>query len=267
MRGWGLKVLFDPAVLTPFYWYGSPYYAVTSAAGYVLYDWTCSNWPPPPMGTPPYPPSFIYSNGTDADTGLHYILITEMFMKLPPDMGFGGTGKLCTILFESHSLTEYTEIQFKLQDCGYTEALAGDKYAANGIDGHYNMPPNGVTFDNTYAGSASFPGGDPTGSEWHEIEPILCTYYTMTGWTDNTDGKLSPSDQFVLTPNAGGDPREFHVEWVNPDGEAGDGVPDLLATEKEIVPEFPLGSVAPIALIAAVAYIWWVTRRKRQEAV
>ena len=33
------------------------------------------------------------------------------------------------------------------------------------------------------------------------------------------------------------------------------------------VPEFPLGSIAPIALIAAIAYIWWVTRRKRQEAV
>jgi hypothetical protein len=32
-----------------------------------------------------------------------------------------------------------------------------------------------------------------------------------------------------------------------------------------VVPEFPLGSVAPIALIAAIAYIWWVTRRKRQE--
>jgi len=30
------------------------------------------------------------------------------------------------------------------------------------------------------------------------------------------------------------------------------------------VPEFPLGSVAPIALIAAVAYIWWVTKRKTQ---
>jgi len=33
------------------------------------------------------------------------------------------------------------------------------------------------------------------------------------------------------------------------------------------VPEFPLGSVAPIALIAAIAYIWWVTKRKTREAM
>jgi hypothetical protein len=34
-----------------------------------------------------------------------------------------------------------------------------------------------------------------------------------------------------------------------------------------VVPEFPLGSVAPIALIAAIAYIWWVTKRKTREAM
>ena len=33
------------------------------------------------------------------------------------------------------------------------------------------------------------------------------------------------------------------------------------------VPEFPLGSVAPIALIAVVAYIWWVTKRKTQKVM
>jgi hypothetical protein len=49
--------------------------------------------------------------------------------------------------------------------------------------------------------------------------------------------------------------------------------PDVLISMEDVdgwygepvVPEFPLGSVAPIALIAAIAYIWWVTRRKRQE--
>ena len=265
MRGWGLKVLFDPAVLTPFYWYGSPYYAVTSTTGYVLYDWTCSNWPPPPMGTPPYPPSFIPSNGTDPDTGLHYILITEQFLKLPPEMGFGGTGKLCTILFESHSLTAYTEIELKFEDCGYTEALAGDKYRINPIDGHYNMPSNGYLFEQ-FTGS-TWPPGDPRFTDWHELEPMYCETWTLESWIDNGDGKLTPSDQIDMTRASDSKNFDFHVEWVNPYGTAGDGVADLFVTKKEPVPEFPLGSVAPIALIAAVAYIWWVTRRKRQEAV
>jgi len=187
-----------------------------------------------------------------------------------PPTGAGGSGKLCTLGFLPLSETGYSLI-----DIFYDETMDAKYYQPGDVrnavdfvdDGHYNAPPLYRAYDCTYVGSASFPDGDPTGSEWHEVEPEPCTYWEMTSWTDNGDGKLSVSDQFELTPVVGGPTKEFHVEWVSPIPESGDGNADLMATEKEIVPEFPLGSVAPIALIAVVAYIWWVTRRRRQEAV
>ncbi len=144
---------------------------------------------------------------------------------------------------------------------GYKDTTEGE-YAINPVDGHYNMPPNGYLFETPEGGT--FPTGDPSFTDWHELEPVFCQNWTLESWLDNGDGHLSPSDQidmFRIEP-PDPDPYWFHVEWVNPAPVAGDGIPDMMATWKEDVPEFPLGSVAPIALIAVVVYIWWVTRRK-----
>jgi hypothetical protein len=213
----------------------------------------------------PYPPTSLSANGTTAE-GLGYVECSEAFLALPEGMGAGGVGKLCTLYFITKSSTAYTELTIVYEKSGYTEAEFGDKYRIYPIDGHYNMPPNGALFEQ-YTGS-TWPPASPIGTDWHELEPNYCEQWSLESWTDNADGKLSPSDQIDMTRASDAKNFDFHVEWVNPYGTAGDGVADMFVTQKPPpVPEFPLGSVAPIALIAAVAYIWWTTRRKRQEAV
>ncbi len=253
MHGWGLLVTVDPAVLTP-------QMAAGGSSGYFLYDWSFTNHPPPPFppGAPmPYPPSFVSSVGAD------YIEAGEFYLPLPPD-GATGVGKLCSLYFTSNSLTDYTELTIDVANSGYQDT-SGEKYLINPVDGHYNTPQDAM-FLEQYQGS-TWPTGDPTGSDWHELEPVYCTDWTMESFNDNGDGVLSPSDQVDMMRSSDPEPIWFHVEWTNPYGTAGDGIADMWVTLKPDIPEFPLGSVAPLALIAAVAYIWWVSRRKRQEAV
>ncbi len=65
----------------------------------------------------------------------------------------------------------------------------------------------------------SFPGGifpaytDPTGSVWHEDYPTWSNTWTVTGWIDNGDGTLSPSDQLFIDDGSGL-PEEYHVDQV-----------------------------------------------------
>jgi hypothetical protein len=255
LMGYGLKVTVDPTVLTPVG-------AVGGSAGYLLYDWSYATYPPLfPGGPIIHKPQFLFDLGTD------FVSVTEMFLDLPEGEGLGGTaGKACSLWFQSHSKTAYTEITVEpFPASGYQQVLDLLKFAVVGIDGHYNKPTDSMLLEQ-YTGS-TWPPGDPSGTDWHELDPDLCKQWTVDEWTDNGDGKLSPSDQLIMTRASPVETFEFHVEWVSPGPAAGDGTADLLVTLKPGVPEFPLGSVAPIALIAAVAYIWWVTRRKRQEAV
>jgi len=227
MRGWGLKVTVDPTVLTPSSAYGAD-------AGYFLYDWSLANFPPPfPWMPLPYPPTFLYSVGAD------FLLCSEMFVPVPP-YGAGGTGKLCTLYFESKSVTAYTELTVGLwPDSGYVDAT-NTKYAINQVDGHYNMPPNGCLFETPVGGM--FPTGDPTGSDWHELEPSYCEQWSLESWTDNGDGVLSPSDQIAMIRASAVEPVWFHVEWVSPAPVAGDGIAEMFVTEKILPPIPPLAS-------------------------
>ncbi len=54
---------------------------------------------------------------------------------------------------------------------------------------------------------------DPIGTTWHELYPTYCNWWDLIGWTDNTDGFLSASDQIDME-NATGWVYKFHVDVV-----------------------------------------------------
>jgi len=55
--------------------------------------------------------------------------------------------------------------------------------------------------------------GDPTNSSWHELWPAYAQDWELTGWTDNSDNKLSVGDKAVF--NSLSDP-EYDIKWVGP---------------------------------------------------
>ena len=107
------------------------------------------------------------------------------------------------------------------------------------------------------------PINEPLNTQWHELYPDYCKRYHLTEWEDtglDNPGELGPSDQIYLIDKETGVGAWYHVDDVSTD--------IIVKPEKPAaVPEFPLGSVAPIALIAVVAYIWWVTKRKTQKVM
>jgi len=254
---WAISCKVDPDVLMPLG-------ASGAGAGYFLYEFLVRSY-------------YIYYGFStslippiaDPAAGTLEWATEGILGPSPIPVGSGGSGKLVTLTFASKSETAYSPIDLFYEvdvDAWYWQAW--DTAAENPIpvdvvfDGHYNLPPGGHTMD----AMGFFPPPAPIGSDWHELEPNFSTEWSMESWEDNGDGLLSASDQVDMQHAGLPAPVWFHVEWVAPTIIPNDGIPDMLVMDKA-VPEFPLGSVAPLALIAAVAYIWWVTRRKRQEAV
>jgi hypothetical protein len=129
-------------------------------------------------------------------------------------------------------------------------------------DGAYiDETPNAMYFD---VGGSGFDPASPIGTDWHELYPTYCQWWTLESWEDNTDGVLSESDQIDLVQidPATGDTIWGHVEWLNPDPVPGDGKADLIIEVKPEVPEYPLGLelIMAFALMTPLIYLW---RRKR----
>jgi len=256
MMGWGLIVTVDPAVLMPVGGNGG-------VAGYFLYDWSLANYPPMFPGMPmPYPPNFL-----PPTVGDDYIDCAEMFLDIPSGAGESG-GKLCTLYFVSVQNT-YSEITIDLSS-GYQDK-AGNQYLANPIDGHYNMPPNSIALDCTTGAASPLDPSNPIGSGWHEIQPEYSNQYTLTSWKDNGDLKLSGSDQIDITDDTTGDVTWWHIEWFNPDfdpaTDQGDGEPDLIATSKADIPEYPsgVGLLMILAPLIPLAYLWRIRKEVRTK--
>jgi len=55
--------------------------------------------------------------------------------------------------------------------------------------------------------------GDPINSNWHELLPIYCQDWELTGWIDNSDGKLSVGDKASFNSQA---EPEYDVRWLGP---------------------------------------------------
>jgi hypothetical protein len=132
-------------------------------------------------------------------------------------------------------------------------------------DGAYiDETPDKMYFD---VGGSGFDPASPIGTDWHELYPTYCQWWTLESWEDNSgepDGVLDESDQIDLVQidPATGDTIWGHVDWLNPDPVPGDGKADLIITVKPDVPEYPLGLelIMAFALMTPLIYLW---RRKR----
>lgn len=62
---------------------------------------------------------------------------------------------------------------------------------------------------------------DPVDIVWHELYPTYCDWWNLTGWEDNGDGRLSPSDQIAMSTGLSTD-EMWDLFWsmgdVNRDG-------------------------------------------------
>jgi len=86
-------------------------------------------------------------------------------------------------------------------------------------------PPScDITLENpqAFTGSFSFDSdtglidpAHPVGTTWHELAPNFCEGpFELTSWEDNGDGKLSPSDQFILQDTATGYYFDYHLDYI-----------------------------------------------------
>jgi len=106
---------------------------------------------------------------------------------------------------------------------------------------------------------------DPKNVTWHEVysnytgtppDPSyeFCRAYNITAWDDvDTSGDINAGDKITTNIDPGPGPT-FDVVDVATD--------IIIRGPTEVVPEFPLGLALEIGLIAAVAYVWWMSRRK-----
>jgi len=67
------------------------------------------------------------------------------------------------------------------------------------------------------------PDGDPVGIQWLELWPDYFHDWTLTGWFDNDDGKLSIDDYVDFTNDETSDWRKCQITWVGPKITAFDG--------------------------------------------
>jgi len=100
-----------------------------------------------------------------------------------------------------------------------------------------------------------FNWANPVGYQFHETYPTFSNRYNLTSWTDPDSNGLDPGDVIQMQNIATGVVRSCTVT----------GKSTLIVVTKiaHPIPEFPLGSVLPIALIVAIIYVWLIGKRKR----
>ena len=101
-----------------------------------------------------------------------------------------------------------------------------------------------------------FNWANPLYTGWHEIYPIFSHKLNLTSFTDNSPSGFSAGDDIQLTNKTTGVAKSYQVDEVSTDIK-------VTRIPHSTTPEFPLGSVLPIALIVALIYIWWINKRKR----
>jgi hypothetical protein len=99
---------------------------------------------------------------------------------------------------------------------------------------------------------------NPVSTQWHEIYPVFSSRYNLTSFLADNDssGNLTVSDDIQLKDKVTGVERSYHVDEVSTDIK-------VTRIPHSTTPEFPLGSVLPIALIVALIYVWRINKRKR----
>jgi len=144
--------------------------------------------------------------------------------------------------------------------CKYKNAK-GEKVVVEPEDGYYVAETPDVKFVDLNQTASVI------GSTWHELQPVHCREWRIDSEEDGDD-ILEPSDQIDMMLLPGEEYKAwYHVDWVNPDPVAGDGIADLILTWKEEipVPEFPmgLGLMILLALAIPIAYLWRTHKKEK----
>jgi hypothetical protein len=154
-------------------------------------------------------------SGTDDPTTGYWDEVAESFIPSPS----GGAGDYTSglypklVTFEVTSKSDTVPCLIDIIDFEYRGADGVWRSPDVVEDGYYgNTPYNPPPSYMSYQGSL-YPGGDPTGTRWHEIHPNYCHYYDLVGWTDNGDGDLTASDQIDMV-NETGWTFQYHVDQV-----------------------------------------------------
>jgi len=96
---------------------------------------------------------------------------------------------------------------------------------------------------------------DPTGTFWHEWYFYLGIRWNLTSWVDDdSSGTLTVGDDVVFDDLDSTDTLAITLDEVSTDM--------IVSGPIAEPPEFPLGFALEIGLIAAIAYVWWRSRRK-----
>jgi hypothetical protein len=214
----------------------------------------------------------FYSGTSSAETCTFFDISEQIQAYATLGVGAGGNGRLFRGRFISRSdvipsvidvfgpPTSMLQAQYLTVDGVWHDADVVD-------DGCYiSCPPDTWYFEAT----TGFDPTNPMYTDWHELWPQFCNWWSLESWEDNSgepDGVLDESDQIDLVQTDGPEPGKViwgHVDWLNPDPVAGDGEADLIITVKPDVPEFPLGIAPMLMLVLAipVVYLW----RSRREA-
>jgi len=222
--GWGLDLRIDPNVLsidTTVVTVPPPPHSdakvIGARAGYFM--WEYAQW---------YMLSTSLLGGTADPTTGYWDDVVEAYLPTPSlgpgDYTSGLYPKLVT--FEVTSKSDTQPCLIDLIDVEYVTP-DGTVHPVDVVeDGYYGTPP---TFMSETADP--FDPTDPVGSRWHELYPNYCRYYDLVGWTDNTDGTLSASDQITMV-NETGWIYQYHVDkvtttihWTFKEGGLGDAEP------------------------------------------
>ena len=177
----------------------------------------------------------------------------------------GGPIKLMRFMFRSRSDVIPTVMDLFGR---YVTEISATYTTPDGTDHFVDILEDGFYIEDTHTTQMFFdasPGydpADPLHSDWHELYPEYCEWWTLESWVDNGDGILSASDQIDMDNIGTGEHLDFHIDWMSATPTPA-GVADMIVTVKEIVPEFPLGTGLMIMIAAAVPVVYlWRIRRK-----
>jgi len=184
-------------------------------------------------------------------------------------VGAGGIGRLCRVRFRARSDVIPSVIDIFGPSGPPIVEIHAQYLTADGVWHDVDVEDDGAYIAQTPATMYfdSSPGYDPTtpmGSDWHELWPAMCNWWSLESWEDNDDGALSESDQIDLVQTDGPHPGVVvwgHVVWVNPVPTAGDAKADLIIEAK--VPEFPLGIGLLMVLAPAIPILYLLGRRRK----
>ncbi len=153
----------------------------------------------------------------------------------------------------------------------YVTEISATYTTADGVDHYVDIMDDGYYIADTSSTKMFFDSGgtydpaNPLGSDWHELWPQYCDWWTLESWVDNGDGILSASDQIDMTNIGTGEHVDFHIDWLNPTPIPGDGKKDMVVIIKEPpVPEFPLGLGLLMLMAPAIpiVYLWRIRKKE-----